>query len=361
FVFFGISIASRVLRLPRAPLRLLLRRIAGLLELRRILHLLFRGGRVRRVGDGSRNLFDLGGDHRLLAALGADALLVGARLLRLLLLLLLLLLVAARPGARTGTAALAGASGTTRAAPALAHRAEALAVGAAAAAALARGAEALDRAAAAAARVLVAEPAVGGGDALVALGHDLALVDPDLHADPAGGRLRLDEAVVDVGADRVQRHTALAVRLPAAHLAAAETARALDLDAGGAGADRRRERTLHRAPEGDTVGKLLGDRLRHELRVELRPLDLVDVDVDVLLRERVQLSAERVDLDAGLSDHDARARGVDVDGDPLLVLLDQDVGQARVGELPVDVVADLDVLEDVVRELLLARVPVGLP
>ena len=86
--------------------------------------------------------------------------------------------------------------------------------------------------------------------------------------------------------------------------------------------------------------ELLGDRLRDELRVELGPLDLVDVDVDVLLRHRMQLAPQRVDLGAGLADHDARARGVDVDRDPLLVLADEDVGQARVRELVVDVLAD---------------------
>ena len=45
--------------------------------------------------------------------------------------------------------------------------------------------------------------------------------------------------------------------------------------------------------------ELLGDRLRDELGVELRPLDLVDIDVDVLLGERLPF-AQRVDLDAGL-------------------------------------------------------------
>ena len=63
----------------------------------------------------------------------------------------------------------------------------------------------------------------------------------------------------------------------------------------------------------------------------------------------------------GLADHDPRARGEDVDRDPLLVLADQDVGQAGVAELRVDVVTDPDVLEDVRRELLLPHVPVGLP
>src|SRR5439155_8917886 len=136
---------------------------------------------------------------------------------------------------------------------------------------------------------------------------------------------------------------------------------ALDADTLGAGADSRRQRALHRAPEADPVLQLLGDRLRDELGVELRPLDLIDVDVDVLLGDRVQLFAKRVDLDARLSDHDARPCGVDVDGDPLLVLADEDVGQARMRKLVRDVVPDLDVLDQVARELLLARVPVGLP
>src|SRR5262249_23266208 len=117
------------------------------------------------------------------------------------------------------------------AAPALPDRAEALAIGTASAAALARGAEALGGAAAAARLVLVAEPRVALRDAFVALGHDLALVDPDLHPDPAVGRLRLGDAVVDVGADRVQRHAALGVALRAAHLGAGEPAAALHLHA----------------------------------------------------------------------------------------------------------------------------------
>src|SRR5580700_1984808 len=65
-------------------------------------------------------------------------------------------------------------------------------------------------------------------------GGRLALVDPDLHADPAEGRAGLVEAVVDVRAQRVQRHPALAVELRARHLRAAEAARALHPDALGA-------------------------------------------------------------------------------------------------------------------------------
>ena len=218
------------------------------------------------------------------------------------------------------------------------------------------------RAAAAARLILVAEPQLApAGQALEALGHDLALVDPDLDADAAEGRLRLGEAVVDVGADRVQRDAALRVALGAAHLGAAEAAAALHLDAVGAGAHRRGERALHRAPEADAVLELLRDRLGDELRVELGPLDLVDVDLDVLVRHGVDLAAQRVDLDARLADDDARPGRVDVDGDPLLVLADQDVRQARVGELAVDVLADPDVLEQRAGEVLVRHVPVRLP
>src|SRR5690606_20946036 len=103
---------------------------------------------------------------------------------------------------------------------------------------------------------------------------DVALVDPDLHTDPAEGGTGLEEAVVHVGAERVQGHAALAVELRAGHLGAAETAAALDLDAPGARLHRALHRLAHRTAEGDAGGQLLGHRLGDELRVQLRVLDL---------------------------------------------------------------------------------------
>src|SRR5450756_2149816 len=61
------------------------------------------------------------------------------------------------------------------------------------------------------------------GGALGTRAGDVALVDPHLHADPAERRLGLVEAVVDVGAQRVQRDATLAVELRAAHLSAAQS------------------------------------------------------------------------------------------------------------------------------------------
>src|SRR5690606_34288079 len=60
------------------------------------------------------------------------------------------------------------------------------------------------------------------GLALGAGGRGVALVDPHLDADAAERGAGLEEAVVDVGAEGVQRHAALAVELRPAHLGAAE-------------------------------------------------------------------------------------------------------------------------------------------
>ena len=118
---------------------------------------------------------------------------------------------------------------------------------------------------------------VGGGRLV---GQDLALVDPDLHADAAERGARFGEAVVDVGAQRVQRHPTLAVALAAAHLRATEAAAALHLDAQRAGLHRRLQRALHRPAERHASRELVGDTLRDQRRVELGLLDLLDVEVD---------------------------------------------------------------------------------
>src|SRR3954452_17575269 len=318
--------------------------------------------RVGSLGDRCGHRLDLRLDRQLLAACGRRRGRVRARALDV---VLSGRAVFRRGGTRTPAARSAGtragalaAAGTTRPAAPL-DRPEAFAILAARPRRLARGAETFQRAAAATGVVLLAEAralACGG----VALRHDLALVDPDLDADPAERRLRLDEAVVDVSADRVQRHAALGIGLRAAHLGAAEPATAGDLDPLRAGTDRGSERALHRAAERHAVLQLLGDRLRDELRVELGPLDLEDVDLDGLARELVQVAPQGVDLGSRLADHDARPRRVDVDLHLGGVLADRDVRQAGVRELVRDVVPDPDVLDQEVGEVLLGE-PVRLP
>src|SRR5689334_17253333 len=50
----------------------------------------------------------------------------------------------------------------------------------------------------------------------------VAAVDPDLHADPTVGRVGVDLAVADVGAERPERDATFAVPFAAAHLGATE-------------------------------------------------------------------------------------------------------------------------------------------
>src|SRR6476469_2816448 len=193
-------------------------------------------------------------------------------------------------------------------------------------------------------------PGAGGllGLALGTGAGDLALVDPDLHADAAEGGLGLVEAVVDVGTERVQGHAALAVELRARHLGAVETNRALDPDALGTRAHRGLHGLLHRPTELHATGELLGHALRDELGVDLGVLDLEDVQLDLLAGELLELAAQAVGLGAAATDDDARARGVDVDADAVTRALDLHLGDAGALHALGHELADRHVFLDVV-------------
>ncbi len=168
------------------------------------------------------------------------------------------------------------------------------------------------------------------------------------------------EAVVDVGAQRVQRDATVRVPLGPRHFGTTETTGDLDLDALGAGAHRAGERALHRAAEGNPVLQLLGDRLRDEARIKLGPLDLKNVDLDLLAGDPVQVATQLVDLGPGLADDDPRPRRMDVDLDLGGVLADRDVGQPGVRQAADDVLSDQRVLVQEVGEVPLVE-PVRLP
>src|SRR5262249_31766883 len=157
--------------------------------------------------------------------------------------------------------------------------------------------------------------AVAFGHALV-LRHrivleDLALEDPDLHAAGTECGERGGDAVVDVGAQRVQRHATFAIPLHAGDFGAAATARAVDADAFRAEAHRRLHGALHRAAERHAALELLGDRFGDQGRVELRLADLDDVDDDVGGGDVGNALAQLVDVGALLADDHTRTRRVD--------------------------------------------------
>src|SRR5580704_10950904 len=107
---------------------------------------------------------------------------------------------------------------------------------------------------------------------------DVATVDPGLDADDAVGGVRLGETVVDVGAQRVQRQTALEVPLGAGDLVSVETAGDADLDALAAEAQCGVDGLAHGAAEADTLLELQRDVLGDQLSVKLRFVDFKNVN-----------------------------------------------------------------------------------
>jgi hypothetical protein len=175
----------------------------------------------------------------------------------------------------------------------------------------------------------------------------LAAVDPDLHADPAERGPCLVEAVVDVGAQRVQRHPALAVELRPGHFRAAQPARALHPDATGAALHGGLHGLAHGPPERHPAGQLLGHALGNQLRVHLGVLDLEDVQLNLLAGELLQVAPDPVGLGPAPPDDDAGTGGVDVHPDPVPGPLDLHLGDARPLHAALQHPADGHILGDV--------------
>ncbi len=142
----------------------------------------------------------------------------------------------------------------------------------------------------------------------------------------AVGRVSVDLAVADVGAQRAERDAAFLLPLAAGHLGAAEAAGDVDLDALGAGLHGPLDGLLHGLAEGDAAGQLLGDVGRHEHGVELGLADLLDLQLDLARGELADLLAQRLHVGAALADDDARLGGVDGDRDVVDAALDLDAG-----------------------------------
>src|SRR5215208_3518397 len=90
--------------------------------------------------------------------------------------------------------------------------------------------------------------------------------------------------------------------------------------------------------------------------IELGLPDLLDLELDLALAEGTDLLAQDLDVLAALADDDARLGGMDRDGDVIDPALDLDLADARVGEAPLDELADGDVLLEE-RGVVLVRVP----
>src|SRR6058998_2833312 len=102
------------------------------------------------------------------------------------------------------------------------------------------------------------------------------------------------------------------------------------------------------------------DAVTHQLRIELGPLDLLDVDADFLPRELRQLIAQLVHFRAAFADHDARPAGVNRDGHLARLALDVHVGDRGMAEARLEILPDQLVFLEQLREVVareIARAP----
>src|SRR5690606_3713984 len=120
---------------------------------------------------------------------------------------------------------------------------------------------------------------------------------------------------------------------------------------------RRLDRLAHGAAEGDALLELGGHRLADQLRVELRLLDLEDVDEHLAARDLLQLLPQPIDLGALAADDDARPRRVDVDLELVGRPLDVDARHAGVCEPPLELAPQLQVLVQQLRVILVSEPP----
>src|SRR3954453_3425050 len=188
----------------------------------------------------------------------------------------------------------------------------------------------------------------------------LALVEPHLHADgPVGGE-RLREAVIDVGAQRLQRELPVQVPFGPRDFSAVQPSGDAHLDPARAEAQRRFDGLAHRATERHALFQLHGHRFADQLRVELRLLDLLDVDEDLAVGPLLDLGLQLVDFRPLAPDDDPRPRGVDVDLELVRRALDLDLRDARVREALLQAVAQLEIFVQQLRVVLVgepARAP----
>src|SRR5206468_11410324 len=89
--------------------------------------------------------------------------------------------------------------------------------------------------------------------------------------------------------------------------------------------------------------------------------DLLDVEADLAAHHLAQVAAQRLDVLALLADDHARPRAVDRDARVLGRPLDRHLGDGRVRQLLLQVLADLDVLVQRGRVVLAVREPLRSP
>src|SRR6266851_3097003 len=142
-----------------------------------------------------------------------------------------------------------------------------------------------------------------------ALGNVFPLINPTLHAYDAVRRVSFGCTVVNVGAQRLQRQTALQVPFLACDFRSIQASGHANLDALAAEAQRGIDGLAHGPAEGDALFELQGDRLSDQRGIEFRPVNFLDVDVHFALGALLDFALELIDFRALAPDDDSGAGG----------------------------------------------------
>ena len=169
------------------------------------------------------------------------------------------------------------------------------------------------------------------------------------------------ESVVNVRAEGVKRNATLTVELGTAHFGAAEATGNLNTNTLGACALRGLNALAHCTTEGNASSELFCNALCDKLSIHVGVLDLEDVELNLLAGELFEVLAEAISLCATTTNDDARASGVEVNADTITRTLNVDLRDACALEVFGQVLADCNVLCNVVRVTLSLGGRVGEP
>ena len=160
----------------------------------------------------------------------------------------------------------------------------------------------------------------------------------------------------------MKRNVAFGILFASGDLSAAYAAADDDLDALAAGLHGSLDGLLHGSSEGNSLFECLSDALSGQLRIGLRSSQFYDVQDNALASELFQFVLQLIDAVAAAADDHTGLGGENVD--PHLVLgssFDDYLGYACQIQFLLDEFSDLVIFDKIIREVLLVRVPFGIP
>src|SRR5262245_50207825 len=156
------------------------------------------------------------------------------------------------------------------------------------------------------------------------------LTNPAFHSNLAVNGIRFSEAIIDRCPQSMEWYLAFAIPFRAGNLRTIQPAGAAQANSLGAKIHRDLDRFFHRATIGDATFDLQGNVFSHELRVELRGFDLLNVDFDLFaLGHPRNLFRHLLDLGPFAPDHDTGARRVNGHANAVPGALDDDLRDRR--------------------------------